>query len=211
LHLDAELEERVTRAVDELLDVGVRECPVLVEERRRGAAALRDVLVDEPAGDVELCGQDVRRVHVRLAPCPSPGDRRAPRDGARRPDRRPRRSHRPGPPSRVNTCRAACRTPAERSPWASRPSSPAQASRTYSKSTGWPLTPRAGGAIQLANLPRSVTGCIRLWTYASSSGLGSHSRFFTPHSASVSNRPSGDTRTSANVPILRWKARCASV
>src|SRR5947199_2102089 len=90
-------------------------------------------------------------------------------------------------------------------------SSPAHASRTYSKSTGWPLTPRAGGAIQLANLPRSVTGCIRLWMYASSAGVGSHSCFFAPHSASVSRRPSGDTRTSVNTPILRWKARCGSL
>ena len=36
--------------------------------------------------------------------------------------------------------------------------------RTYSKSSAWLLTPRAGGAIQLAILPRSVTGCIRLPT-----------------------------------------------
>src|SRR2546427_11445049 len=97
LCLDAELEERVTRAVDELLDVGVRECPVLVEERRRGATALRDVLVDEPAGDVELRGQDVRRIHVGLAPCPSPGDRRAPSDGGRAPAPRPPLRPPPGP------------------------------------------------------------------------------------------------------------------
>ena len=35
---------------------------------------------------------------------------------------------------------------------------------TYSKSTGWPLMPRAGGAIQPANRPGSTTGFIRLAT-----------------------------------------------
>ena len=35
-----------------------------------------------------------------------------------------------------------------------------QLKRTYSKSLGWPLIPFAGGAIQLANLPGSVTPCM---------------------------------------------------
>ena len=33
-----------------------------------------------------------------------------------------------------------------------------QDSRTYSNSMGWPLMPRGGGAIQLANWPGSITG-----------------------------------------------------
>ena len=32
-----------------------------------------------------------------------------------------------------------------------------QLNLTYSKSAGWPLMPRCGGAIQLANLPGSMT------------------------------------------------------
>src|SRR6266404_6407744 len=47
--------------------------------------------------------------------------------------------------------------------------------RTYSNSKGLPLMPVAGGAIQLAILPGSVTGCIKLRTYSRSSTLGSHS------------------------------------
>ena len=39
-------------------------------------------------------------------------------------------------------------------------------SLTYSKSKGFPLMPEFGGAIQLASLPGSVTGCIKLFTYA---------------------------------------------
>ena len=50
-------------------------------------------------------------------------------------------------------------------------------SRTYSNSNGLPLIPVAGGAIQLAILPGSITGCIRLRTYSRSSIVGSHSDF----------------------------------
>src|SRR5882672_1980748 len=75
-------------------------------------------------------------------------------------------------------------------------SCPSYPSRTYSKSTGRPLTPRAGGAIQLANLPGSTTGCIRLWMYSLSSSVGSQSRWRASHSAWLMMRPSGDTRTS---------------
>src|SRR2546428_6895476 len=47
--------------------------------------------------------------------------------------------------------------------------------RTYSNSNGLPFTPAAGAAIQLAILPGSVTGCIKLPTYSRSSIVGSHS------------------------------------
>ena len=43
--------------------------------------------------------------------------------------------------------------------------------------TACPLTPVAGGAIQLAIFPGSITGCIRLRTYSRSSIVGSHSDF----------------------------------
>src|SRR4029450_10936354 len=39
------------------------------------------------------------------------------------------------------------------------------AGRSYAKPTCRPLTPRAGGEIQFAKRPISVTGCIRLWIY----------------------------------------------
>src|SRR5688500_10563060 len=46
---------------------------------------------------------------------------------------------------------------------------------TYSNSKGLPLIPAAGGAIQLAIFPGSVTGFMRLRTYSRSSMLGNHS------------------------------------
>ena len=70
--------------------------------------------------------------------------------------------------------------------------------------------PRAGGAIQLANFPRSTTGTIRLCTKALSVSVGSHSACRASHSAWLTTRPSGDTRASANVPIARWKPRWGS-
>src|SRR5262249_35755112 len=47
--------------------------------------------------------------------------------------------------------------------------------RTYSKSKGWRLVPVAGGAIQFAIFPRSVTGVMRLRTYSRSCSVGNHS------------------------------------
>src|SRR6476659_4408406 len=46
---------------------------------------------------------------------------------------------------------------------------------TYSNSNGLPLIPAAGGAIQFAIFPGSVTGCIKLRTYSRSLSVGIHS------------------------------------
>src|SRR5437660_8409702 len=62
--------------------------------------------------------------------------------------------------------------------------------RTYSNSNGLPLIPAAGGAIQLAILPISVTGRIRLRTYSRSSVVGSHSDFFCSNSSCLIKLPS---------------------
>src|SRR5215472_15656827 len=50
-------------------------------------------------------------------------------------------------------------------------------SLTYSNSNGLPLIPAAGGAIQLAIFPTSVTCRIRLCTYSRSASVGNHSAF----------------------------------
>src|SRR5262245_11232447 len=71
--------------------------------------------------------------------------------------------------------------------------------------------PRAGGAIQLANVPGSVTACMRLCTKALSCSVGSHSPCRASHSAWLITRPSGDTCASPNVPMARWKPRCGRV
>ncbi len=65
LGLDADLQERVPGAVHQLLDLPVGERPALIVERRRGAASLGDVPVDEPRRHVELRGERLRRDHVR--------------------------------------------------------------------------------------------------------------------------------------------------
>src|ERR1700738_4668227 len=77
-----------------------------------------------------------------------------------------------------------------------------QLNRTYSKSAGWPLMPRAGGAIQWANLPGCTTaGPISGVTEARPSSVGSHLASFAFHSASLSTLPSGDTREPAKAPM----------
>src|SRR5262245_57033708 len=63
-------------------------------------------------------------------------------------------------------------------------------SLTYSNSKGLPLMPVAGGAIQLAILPTSVTGFIRLRTYSRSSIVGSHSDLRAANSSLLINFPS---------------------
>src|SRR5262249_35866385 len=72
---------------------------------------------------------------------------------------------------------------------------------TYSKSPGLLSMPTRGGAIQLANLPGSVTGFIRLWMKSPSFFDGSHlsrSRFQV---ASLTVVPSGVAWNSLNSPM----------
>src|SRR5437016_11759638 len=75
--------------------------------------------------------------------------------------------------------------------------------RTYSNSNGLPLIPVAGGAIQLAILPTSVTGCIRLRTYSRSSVVGSHSDLFGSNSAFVIRFPFRSKQCPAYSPTWR--------
>src|SRR5512135_2797300 len=80
-----------------------------------------------------------------------------------------------------------------------------QLKRTYSKSTDCLLMPESGGAIQLANLPGSVTRPMSECTKARSSSEGSQSLCRWVHSASEITLPSGLTCRSPNRPIRRWK------
>src|SRR5258708_35297050 len=77
-----------------------------------------------------------------------------------------------------------------------------QLNRTYSKSAGWPLMPRAGGAIQWANLPGCTTaGPISEGTDARSSAVGSHLAPVPFHSAALSTLPSGGTPEPVGGPL----------
>ncbi|CUJ14422.1 Uncharacterised protein [Achromobacter xylosoxidans] len=67
-----------------------------------------------------------------------------------------------------------------------------------------------GGAIQLANLPGSVTRPISEATNSRSSGVGSHWWRCACHCASDRISPSGDMRMPASVPIWRLKALCGT-
>ena len=64
LGLDADLEQRVARSIDQIENVRVGERAVFVAKRRHGPAAFGDVAVDEPRRGVELRGQQLRRVHA---------------------------------------------------------------------------------------------------------------------------------------------------
>src|SRR6266404_9086300 len=64
---------------------------------------------------------------------------------------------------------------------------------TYSKSTGLPCRPLAGGATQPAILPGSRTGFISDSTNSWSPSVGSHFDLFDSHSSALTIRPSGDT------------------
>ena len=81
---------------------------------------------------------------------------------------------------------------------------------TYSKSPGLLSMPTRGGAIQLANLPGSVTGCISAAMKSPSSFDGSHLLLRPVPRRLVDNRPLGDAFTSLNSPIWRWNATCGS-
>src|ERR1044072_9444518 len=74
---------------------------------------------------------------------------------------------------------------------------------TYSKSNGLPLMPDAGGAIQFAILPTSVTGCIELPTYSRSAIVGSHSDFFCSDSSFVIRLPCRSKKCPAYSPTCR--------
>jgi hypothetical protein len=63
---DAELAERVARAIDQVGDVSPGEPPARGEVRGRRAPALDEVAVDEPGGGVELGGKKRGGVHAAL-------------------------------------------------------------------------------------------------------------------------------------------------
>jgi len=65
LGLDAEAAERVAGAVDQLLEAGIGQLALLVEEGDLASAALSDVAVHEEGGGVEAVGHlERRRCHV---------------------------------------------------------------------------------------------------------------------------------------------------
>src|SRR5580704_17153181 len=70
--------------------------------------------------------------------------------------------------------------------------------------------PTRGGAIQLANWPGSTTRCIRLPMKSPSSLDGSHWLESRVQVASSTSLPAGETFTSLNSPISRWKPTCGS-
>src|SRR2546423_14270830 len=78
-------------------------------------------------------------------------------------------------------------------------------SRTYSNSNGLPLMPAAGGAIQLAILPGSVTGRMRLRTYARSSSVGSNSARRPSHSSLGMRVASRSKEGPGYSPACRWE------
>src|SRR5207302_4429480 len=75
--------------------------------------------------------------------------------------------------------------------------------RTYSNSNGLPLIPVAGGAIQLAILPGSVTAFIRLRTYSRSSTVGSQSVFRRSNSSFAIKFPARSKWCPAYSPTCR--------
>src|SRR5262245_28699349 len=85
------------------------------------------------------------------------------------------------------------------------------ASFTYSKSPGLLSMPTFGGAIQLANLPGSNSGCISPWMNCRSASEGRNSLRRFCHSCSVRTLPAGSVLMLANSPICRWNATCGSL
>ena len=80
------------------------------------------------------------------------------------------------------------------------------------KSFGPPLGMYSHGMIARGGELVVVAGQVGLTAEGRVPGddVGSHSCLRASHSASLTTRPSGETRSSAQLPMARWKPRCGS-